>query len=246
MMMGPLSGIFYFIRALWMLLSNPSLIGLALIPSLITLALSLVSVWLCGSYGSMIIPDLMTSLGMTLDETSWLSWALEGGVWMIGLVLSVFLTPWLVILFGFPLCEPLSAKADTILGGDEIPTSFLAGFISGLKVSIGLVILGIAGNVLLVCLGFIPGLGLITAPLGLLVWTPLILCFDLCDAKFNRMQLTFKERFRTLFGRFFSTISVGLVAGVLIMPPFLNLLGLPVAVLMGTLYARSLELDSSR
>lgn len=239
--MGLLSGIIYFVRALFMLVSNPSLIGLALIPSLITLGLSIVSVWLCGHYGVKLLPDAMASIGVAIDPSSWVAWALEGGVWAVGLMLSVFLTPWLVILFGFPLCEPLSAKADALLGGDEVETSFIVGFISGLKVSVGLVILGLAGNAVLFFLGLIPGLGLFVAPLGLFVWTPLILCFDLCDAKFTRMDLTFKQRLQKLSSRLFSTISIGFVAGLLIMPPFINLLGLPVAVLMGTLYARSLE-----
>jgi len=242
--MGLFSGIFYLFRALIMLLSNPGLIGLALIPSLVTLGLSIVSVWLCGTYGATIIPDLMSTFGVTIEDGSWISWALTGGVWVVGLILSIFLTPWLVILFGFPLCEPLSAKADTLLGGEEISASFLGGLISGLQVSIGLVVLGLGGNILLFFLGLIPGVGLITAPFGLFVWTPLILCFDLCDAKFTRMQLSFGERFRKLRSHLFSTISVGLVAGLLIMIPFFNLIGLPIAVLMGTLYARSFETSS--
>ena len=242
--MGLFSGVFYLFRALIMLLSNPGLIGLALIPSLVTLGLSIVSVWLCGTYGSTLITDLMSTLGVSIGENSWISWSLTGGVWVVGLILSVFLTPWLVILFGFPLCEPLSAKADTLLGGEEIPASFFGGLISGLQVSIGLVVLGLGGNILLFLLGLIPGVGLITAPLGLFVWTPLILCFDLCDAKFTRMQLSFRDRFLSLRRHLFSSISIGLVAGLLIMIPFFNLIGLPVAVLMGTLYARSLERSS--
>ena len=244
--MGLFSGIVYLFRSLFMLLSNPSLIGLALIPSLVTLALSLVSIWLCGHYGAKFIPEIISSLGVNPDSTSWLSWALKGGVWAAGSVLSILLTPWLVILFGFPLCEPLSVKADTLLGGEEVPTDLMSGLISGLKVSLGLAILGITGNALLLFLGLIPGLGLITAPLSLFVLTPFILCFDLCDAKFARKQIAFTHRFRILRRHFFSTISVGLVAGLLIMPPFLNLIGLPIAVLMGTLYARRLEVNATR
>ena len=239
--MGLFSGLIYLIKALLMLLRHPSLIGLALIPSFVTLILSIISVWVCGRYGVMWLPDLLGTLGWSIDDTSWLSSILKGSVWTLGLILSVFLTPWLVILFGFPLCEPLSAKADVLLGGEEVETSFWSGLISGLAVSIGLVILGIGGNLVLFALGIIPGLGLITAPLGLFVWTPFILCFDLCDAKFVRMNLTFKQRFQQLKRHPFSTVSVGLVASLLIMPPFLNLIGLPIAVLIGTLYARAIE-----
>ena len=44
-----------------------------------------------------------------------------------------------------------------------------------------------------------------------------------------------------MFGSMLSTASVGLVAIPLLGTPFLNLIGAPVAVLMGTLYARTLE-----
>ena len=240
--MGIFAGVIYFFRALGLLLTNPSLIALALIPSLVTLGLSLFSLWLCGTYGAELIRDGLLSAGVELDPASWGAWIVEKGAWFLSGLLSVFITPWLVVLFGFPLCEPLSARADSILGGREVEVSFLKSILTGLKVSILVALIGITGSLFLLFLGLVPVLGLFTAPLSFFVWTPFVLCFDLCDAKFARLQLSFGERFGKLRQHFFSAISVGFVASLLIMPPFFNLLGLPVAVLMGTILAREIEI----
>ena len=53
--------------------------------------------------------------------------------------------------------------------------------------------------------------------------------------------MSFAQRKQAIFSRSFASISVGLVALALISPPFVNLLGLPVAVCMGTLHARALS-----
>ena len=105
---------------------------------------------------------------------------------------------------------------------------------------IGLVVLGLTGSIILMIAGLFPGLSLITVPVNFFIWTPMILIFDLCDSVFVRRNLDFSQRKQKVFGHFFASVSVGLIAFMLISIPFLNLIGLPVAVCMGTLHAHKL------
>ena len=72
-----------------------------------------------------------------------------------------------------------------------------------------------------------------------------ILSLDITDFVFGRRAYSLSERFKILRRRPLNTISVGLLAAPLLATPFLNLIGAPIVVIMGTLYARQLETDLS-
>jgi CysZ protein len=234
--MGLFTGIAYFIQSIFMLLSKPRFLGLALIPILVTLGISMASIWISFQFSD----EALTYLWGEKSE-SWVWNVLDYLLGGAGAILSLFITPWLVILIGFPLCEPLAAAIDESLGGVETQISFWESFITGIRNSLALVVLGLTGSIMLILLGLIPGLSLITVPINFLVWTPMILVFDLCDSIFVRRNMNFSQRKHAIFSRKFASISVGLVALALITPPFVNLLGLPIAICMGTLHARSLS-----
>ena len=151
------------------------------------------------------------------------------------------LTPWLVMLLGLPLCEPLAARADAILGGQEVKGTFFGDIMASLRTTLGLTLVGIAGSIGLFLLGLIPGVGLLTGPFMALVWTPLFLCFDLCDSSLARRQLRFRQKVNAVLKRPFSSISMGLTGSVLLAVPLINLFGLPIAVLAGVIRVRDLE-----
>lgn len=238
--MGILNGPLAALRAVSLLLKNPSLIPLALVPALVTCAISFVGVGLGVYYGD----DLFGLVWPSEPENT----ILYGLWWLGGLIVrlataaaALLITPWLVMLVGLPLCEPLAARADALLGGQAVEGSLVGELAKTLKTTIGVTVVGLSGAVLFFLLGLIPGLALITAPFVTFVWTPLFLCFDLYDSSLARRQLGFRQKVRTLLGRPVSSISLGLMGTVLLATPVINLLGLPVAVLAGVISVRALE-----
>ena len=189
------------------------------------------------------LDDLLTYLLGESSEST-LRHVLEYFMGGASAIISVVLTPWLIMLVGFPLCEPLAAAIDQSLGGEEIEIGFLESMVTGIRNSIGLIVLGLSVSILLMLASLIPGVSLITVPFNLFIWTPMILVFDLCDSIFVRRNWGFKQRKDAILGDFFGSVSIGLIALVLIAVPVLNLIGLPVAVCMGTLHARKLAGDS--
>ena len=235
-MNGLLAGIVDLLRALALLLRHPKLIGLALIPSLAAFVLSGVAVYFSFDYAD----EFLKWMNVELDD-GWISQVMVTGGGLFTSILAVVIMPWLIMLVGFPLCEPLVAQADVLLGGEEVESSMISGVGQGIMVSIGVAILGLGGAVVSLLFGWVPLFGQILVAFYVVFWGPLILCFDLCDATFSRRFYPFSKRFQLLRSDWVSTISVGFVAMILIAPPFFNLLGLPVAVLMGTLHAHRLQ-----
>jgi uncharacterized protein involved in cysteine biosynthesis len=189
--------------------------------------------------------ELMGWLSPELTQEGWMGSVLA---WLSGLMialLSFLVTPFLVVLVGLPLCEPLASRAHELMGGAEVEVPLIESFMSGLTLSLKVAVIALSGGLALLALGMIPPFTLIAGPFTLLIWAPFWLCFDLCEVVHTRAHLSFAERARQLRGSLLSTASVGLVAGLLIAPPFFNLLGFPIAVLMGTLHARELELKGS-
>ena len=113
----------------------------------------------------------------------------------------------------------------------------IRGIITGLLV----MVIGLLGGMILSILGLFPLIGPIAAGISLLIWAPFLICFDICEVGFTRQGYAFKQRINALRSMPFATISVGLVATFLISIPFLNLIGLPLAVVIGTLHVRRLS-----
>ena len=233
--MGLFAGVYDLIRAIMMILTRPKLISLMLIPSLVCLLLSVGSTALCVSYSDELLKWIF---GEGWSSSGSLIWTIaSGAVWGMGALLSLVITPWLVILIGGPLCGPLADAVDEQLGGPAVEQGALKSITGGLKISLLIAVLGLSGALGLFALSLVPGVGALTTPFNFLVWTPFFLCFDLCDPVFSRRALSLSQRLKGLRGHFLSTLSVGVVALLLITPPVVNLIGFPIAVVMGTLHA---------
>ena len=150
-----LAGLIDFFKALSLLLRNPKLIGLALIPSGVTFILSCIAM-----YSSFTYADVFLGwMNIQVNEGSWLSSFMVGGSGVIASILVCLAMPWLVMLVGFPLCEPLVGKADVLLGGEEVEISFISGLSQGLVVSLGVAVLGVGGALACLIFGWIPLFG---------------------------------------------------------------------------------------
>ncbi len=232
------------LRAAGIFLSHPGLILLALLPAFAALLLSILGVWLALAYGDDLFlylwpePSSEGFWGVALHSV-WqlISWLIQ----ISSAFLALFITPWLVMLLGLPLCEPLAARVDEILGGKTREGSFITEILGALSTTLGVVILGLGGSLLFSLLGLIPGVALIIAPFLLFIWTPLFLTFDLYDSSLSRRQLSFGQKMKVLMTQPLEGIGLGLVGTALLATPLLNLFGLPVAVVGAVLLIRDRE-----
>jgi uncharacterized protein involved in cysteine biosynthesis len=234
--MGVLTGPLALLRAVGLLIRHPSLLGLAMLPCIATVVVSALGVYASIQYGETLLqavwPSLATGAG---------SGVAVGFFTTTTVLLALVVTPWLVMLVGLPLCEPLASKADVLLGGQEVEGTFVNSVANSIVTTVMLVGFGIGGSIILFTLGLIPGLALLTVPFAALVWTPLFLSFELQDSSMGRRRLPFRRKARVVSGNPFSSLSLGLVGLCLIAVPVVNLLGLPLAVLSGVIVVRDLE-----
>lgn len=238
--MGILAGPLATLRGAKLLFGNPALIPLALVPALLTCLVSFVGVWLAIAYGdnvfALIWPDEPegTFLGIL--------WAI--GAWFVRALATIavlFVTPWLVMLVGLPLCGPLAERADELLGGRSVDGSLLGDISASIRSTVGMTIVGLVGGIALFFLGLIPGLAAFTAPFTIFVWTPLFLAFDLFDPALSRRRFGFRRKLGAVASSPVSALSVGLMGTLLLAVPIVNLIGLPIAVLAGVSAVRRLE-----
>ncbi len=243
--MAFLHGIFLFFRALGFLLKNIQLIPFVLLPAFVALLISIGTIVVISVYGDEFLVKVAPQY-FAHYESSWMTTA---STWVIKIamnILSLFMIPWLVMLVAFPLCEPLATRTDHLLGGQETNISLLTGIGRSFLVSLGIVSLGVIGSIAILLFGFVPVVGVIAPVIQIAFWTPLLLCFDLCDTVFARRQYRLKERWQLLSKSMFQTCSVGFFASFCVAIPFVNLVTLPIAVVMGTMYARELELAAEQ
>jgi uncharacterized protein involved in cysteine biosynthesis len=242
--MGVLAGPLAALRGAKLLFKNPALIPLALLPAILTCLISFAGLWLAIAYGD----NAFALVWPERPDNTFLLVLWTIGAWIVRALVMVavlFVTPWLVMLVGLPLCAPLAEKADELLGGPVAAGGLLGDIAASVKTTVAMTTVGIAGGVGLFFLGLIPGLGLLTTAFTVLVWTPLFLAFDLYDPVLSRRRFGFRRKVGAVLASPISAISVGLVATVLLAVPVVNLLGLPIAVLAGVSAMRRLE-DSAK
>ncbi|MCB9528053.1 MAG: EI24 domain-containing protein [Myxococcales bacterium] len=238
--MGVLAGPLAALRGARLLLQNPALIPLALVPAILTCLVSFLGVGLAIAYGD----NAFALLWPDEPDNTFLLVLWTIGAWFVRALATIavlFLTPWLVMLIGLPLCGPLAEKADTLLGGASEGGSVVGDIAASVKTTVGMTAIGLAGGVALFFLGLVPGLAVFTTPFTVLVWTPLFLAFDLADPVLSRRRFGFFQKVRTVLRSPVSALSLGLVGTVLLAVPVVNLLGLPIAVLAGVSATRRLE-----
>ena len=230
---GILAGPVAVLRAFMLLVRHPVLFRRALLPVVSTILLVSITLYLAFEYRQ-------TAL-------EWIWPTMSGNTYVGGLVgisaalISICIAPWIVMLVGIPLCGPLIDKAEDLLDGRSVETDAFTSLKNSLVTSVAVVAIGLSVSFGLFILGLLPGIGFLSAPIAVFVWTPLVLAFDLFDTSLSRRELNFTAKRRVLANNFARSLSVGLTGMVCIAIPVLNLIGLPVAILAAVIVIRDLE-----
>ena len=225
------SGFKSIVHALKLLSQNRVLWAYCALPSLAALFLSAIGVWAALGWGEWAVLALWQE-----PEPGFMH-----GVWRVctgilqgfSVILTLCITPYLVMLVGLPLCEPLSNEVDRCLGHREITVSFWVSLRDSAKAAIGMTSIALLGSGLLFMLGLIPALGVFTTPFALLVWTPGFLAFDLVDSALGRRGFMFGDKVQVAKANRFNLLSLGWMGNLLVALPLVNLVGLPIAVVAG-------------
>lgn len=237
--MGFFAGIGSVFEAIGLLFSHGKLIKLALIPAVVGLLVSLLGFWLATTYSGPLLQWLWPEPDGWIMGLIWsvVMWLVESFSWLV----AVLLSPWLVMLVGLPLCEPLAAHADAILGGKDVDGTVVGDIGKAISSTLGVIMVGLAGSMVLFALGAVPIIGLFTGFIATFLWMPIFIGFDCCDSSLSRRQLNFKQKFATVRKNFGRCLGLGWMATPLMAVPVLNLFGLPIAVIGGVICTRQIE-----
>jgi CysZ protein len=226
-------------RGVSLLFSTPSLWPLAALPAIMAMMASFLGFYLASHYGVEIFNLIWAEPENFILHFFWAIFAFFFKV--ASVLLTLFITPWLVMLLGLPLCEPLAAKVDELLGGKPVEGSFWGDIAKTLLTTGAIAIIGLTGTVFFFALGLIPLLGIVVGPFVYFVWTPAFLGFDLFDSGLARRQFSFRQKLDLVMANKLMTITVGLIGVACFSIPVVNLVGLPVAVITGVVAVRQLE-----
>jgi CysZ protein len=225
-------GIRFFFSGLWMLIRNPPLLGLSLIPIVITVALLIMLAfgvaWLLGG----MIAD---ALG---EELRVIARAL---LFVVALLLSYFLYLPVARVLLAPLSEALSRKAHAInTGGTNYRSN------TGWKRAMweGMKLVAFQVTILLVALT----LSLIFPPVGAPVWIALAIftCgLDFIDVPLSARGLPFKRKLGMVWKHKSLAIGFGAAAYLLLLIPVINMFSLPIGVIGATLLTDAIESENS-
>lgn len=233
-----------------LMVKNPSLLVLSSVVGFIAFGVSVGGIYASVTHGGALVDWLLNAVGLSsmLDSNSWIRTALDWLLQGIGVIVAIVVLPWLVALIGFPLCIPLSERTDAILGGRAAEHSFM----TTVKLSLISIVLstavGLSVAMLLYLLSFLPVIGIVFGFTASFIWTPLVLSYMVYENSLDRRGLSFGEKVAFVKRRLLASWSVGLQTQLFISIPFLNLLGLPLAVVAGAVAVRRIEesnIDSS-
>jgi CysZ protein len=223
-------GIKFFLSGLRMLMRHPALLGLSLIPMLITVVLFVLlvaaSAWLVRE----LIADTISRQMLLLAQIL---------IVAITLLIGYFLyLPIARVLFA-PFSETLSRKTHTInTGGSNYQSSL--GWGRAMREGLKLVIFQIAIVLIALALSLIlPPIG---APFGIAM--AVFTCgLDFFDVPLSARGMPFRKKLGVIWRNRSLAIGFGIAAYLSLLIPVLNLLSLPVGVIGATLLTDALERD---
>ena len=225
-----------------LMITHPSILLLSGLVGGVAFGASLGGIYASLKFGPEVATYLLESLGFV--QSGWLRTTLDVIFQGVGIVIAIVLLPWLVALIGFPLCIPLSERTDAILGGEASAHSFFTTVrMSILSVCLTTVI-GISVSAMLYLLSWIPIIGVIFGVLASFVWTPLVLAYAVYENSLDRRGLSFSEKIAFVNARRLASWGVGLQTQLLISVPFVNLIGLPLAMVAGAVAVREIEAEN--
>lgn len=218
---------FYF-SGLRMLVRNPALFALSLIPIALTvvllLSLAFGCAWLIGDWFAGLLGD------------QW-RWGVQLAVFLLALLLGYFIYLPLARVLLAPLSELLSRKTHFVSTGTEFNSGF--GWIRAIWEGIKLVLLHLAIALTALALSILfPPIG---APLGIL--TAIFLCgLDFLDVPLSARGISLREKLGVVGRNKSLALGFGTASYLMLLIPGVNLLSLPVGVVGATLLTDQLEL----
>lgn len=223
-----LFGVRFFFAGTGMLFRHPSLLGLAVIPILLTLfavlSLALSAAWLVGRL-----------LGQDGAGIAWV--AAQAVVFLLALFLGYLIYLPLARIFLAPISEVLSRRAWALAGSpsvERIEVGILRAMWEGAKlVSLQLVVMGFA-----LLIGFVfPPVGV---PLGVFL-TLCVSGVDFLDVPLSLRGLPLRRKLGVLWRNKAVALGFSAACYLLLLVPFVNLLVLPVGVIGATVLVSRLD-----
>lgn len=231
-------GIRFFFAGLRLLLRQPALLGLSLIPILLTVvllvALAFGGWWLAGRIVADTFADDQGGVGALLRPMA------QTLVFLLVLALGYFLYLPLARVLLAPFAEILSRRTSAITGAVNRQNHFGWARASWEGLKLVLFQLTIALAALALGLAFPP----VGAPVGITV--AIFLCgLDFCDVPLSTRGLPLRRKLGVIWRHKTLALGFGLAGYVMLLIPLVNLLSLPVGVIGATLLIDALERDSA-
>ncbi|WP_114453384.1 EI24 domain-containing protein [Halopolyspora algeriensis] len=222
------------------ILRSPKLLAIGMVPALLS------AVLLLGGLGTLLYVSGDLIGWMTPFADDWaLFWrrairiavgiALVGGAAVVGSLSFIALT----LLIGGPFYEHIAEVAERRLGLDG--TGEGAGWVRqagrGLRDSVTLVLIAIAGALVLFAVGLVPLAGQVTAPILAVLFGAWVIGLEMVGPVFQRGGFRIGERHRMLRRHRARVLGFGLPTYLLCLVPVAQLVVIPSAVVGGTLLA---------
>lgn len=223
-------GIRFFFIGLRMLLRNPALIALSLIPIALTLLLLLAlvfgCVWIVGQIFSGWIPDDYRGFAQAI-------------ILVLAFLLSYFLYLPLARVLMAPFAEAISRKTHCISTG-EIGFRSDVNWIRAIKEGLKIATLHIVVGGFALALNFIPPIGPV---IGIAI--AIALCgLDFLDVPLSARGIEFNNKLSIVWRNKSAAFGFGAASYLLLLIPGINLLSLPVGVIGATLLTDQFDLET--
>ncbi len=222
-----ISGLTSPIRVLGLLLEHPGLLGLFILPMVITLIIvsSVIYGVLIGLWNT--LQGLFQSVLGT--ASAWGSGILSVLAGALLIYFSAFCLGILIQLIASPFNDILAEKTE-VACGETPPKTTLNRLFLVFLIDLRKTGLTLSFTVVLFLIGLIPGIGLISIP-GL----ALVQAFTFLSYPLSRRAIGIRGSFSWIRENFFRTLGFGLITLVLFSIPVINLFALPLSVIAGTI-----------
>lgn len=232
-------------KAFKMLIKHPSLLLLSALVGAVACTISVCTIWYILENGDRLSAFMISSLGLEtkIAADSFARTLIDYLLKSLGVLSAILLLPWVVALIGFPICTPLADRTDILLGGEETDIDFWQSIRTSLRLNLSITMIGGSIGITLYLLTWIPVIGLLFSFVSAFVWTPLVMCLNVYENSLSRRGLSFREMCSFITKKPLSSIMVGGQTMLLISIPFLNIFGLPLAIIAGVIAVRDRELS---
>ena len=239
-------------RALKLLMAQPNLTRLSLLPAAVGMVFVGIALWAWWVWVGL---DTWTSLAIEwtkLTNGSWsaIGWVLVDVVWLPLSMILASAAGWLMAAASAgPIHDQLSAEVERCL--DVADTEDIQWREVAYDVLLGLwhTVLGLiiwaALSLIFFILQLLPGIGTLIGAIGWPIVSACLFARETVDFSLSRRRWSFAAKLRLILGRPRESVPYGLMGLVMMGVPVLNVLCLPILVTAGTLWVVELEREGA-